>query len=758
MHHHAFKLSLVAVLLLTLSPGLSAAGSPPRPATVDPLVWETIQAKGTAEVLVVFRAQADLSGAAALPTKEAKGRYVYQALQAMAQASQQDVRAVLDAQRATYQSFYIVNAIKLQADEVMVRSLAAHPEVDRIVPNPWVPNPWVPNPGTTLSDVQQTASSAQYTVAQSTAGIEPNLVRVNADDVWALGYTGQGIVVAGQDTGYDWDHPALINQYRGWDGSSVDHDYNWHDAIHSGGGTCGADSPEPCDDYGHGTHTMGTMVADDGGSNQIGMAPGAQWIGCRNMNVGVGSPATYLECFEFFLAPYPVSGTPDQGDPALAPDVVNNSWSCPPSEGCDTSTLEAPVDALRQAGIVVVVSAGNNGSACETVSSPPALYQQSFSVGAFSYSTDQIASFSSRGPVTYGGTTYTKPDITAPGVNIRSSIPGGGYGTMQGTSMAAPHVAGAVALLLSAAPDYTGNVDAIEHTLTASAEPKTTTQGCGGDGPTDVPNNVWGWGILDSLAAVDAVTGELTGAVIDDVSHQPIAGANVTVDLVAGPLGVTNATGSYTLALATNTYTVTVQATSYFSQTISHVSVISRQVTTQDFVLDPLPPPVALFTSNSPICLGEPLVLTNTSLYADAWSWAFGDGQWSNTWEPVHVYAAAGDYPVTLVVTNAIASDSVSTTAQVNPLPAASFSWLANDLNVTFYNYSQDADAFLWEFGDGVTATVPAPTHTFSSSATYPVTLTAYNNCGQDLAARQVSVWTGPHWRIYLPLAIEAYR
>ncbi len=150
-----------------------------------------------------------------------------------------------------------------------------------------------------------------------------------------MGYSGQGVVVGGQDTGYDWDHPALVGAYRGWDGSTVSHDYHWHDAIHgndphtSPGNPCGYDLPEPCDDRGHGTHTMGTVLGDDGGRNQIGVAPGAQWIGCRNMDRGYGQPATYLECFEFFLAPYPVGGRLHRAIPDLAPDVTNNSWTLP---------------------------------------------------------------------------------------------------------------------------------------------------------------------------------------------------------------------------------------------------------------------------------------------------------------------------------------------------------------------------------------------------------------------------------------------
>jgi subtilisin family serine protease len=216
-----------------------------------------------------------------------------------------------------------------------------------------------------------------------------------------------------------------------------------------------------------------------------------------------------MECFEFFLAPYPVYGTPAAGDPSLAPHVVNNSWSCPPTEGCDGSAitlLEASVEALQQAGIMVVVSAGNYGNdlggPCSTVKYPPAIYPQSTTVGNFNHVTNLISSSSSQGPVTYGDETFIKPDISAPGVSIYSSMPNDMYAYLSGTSMAGPHVAGAVALLLSAAPGYSGDVDGIENLLFSSAEPKTTNEGCGGDGPDDVPNNTWGWGILDALGAV----------------------------------------------------------------------------------------------------------------------------------------------------------------------------------------------------------------------------------------------------------------
>ncbi|MCK4315892.1 MAG: S8 family serine peptidase, partial [Anaerolineae bacterium] len=384
------------------------------------------------------------------------------------------------------------------------------------------------------------------------ASIEWGVRNVNADDVWALGYTGQSIVVAGQDTGYDWDHPALVNQYRGYNGVTATHDYNWHDAIHSGGGVCGPDSPEPCDDHGHGTHTMGTVVGDDGGSNQIGVAPGARWIGCRNMDVGWGTPATYIECFEFFIAPYPVGGDPiSDSVPSLAPHVINNSWTCPPSEGCDWDTLQEVVEKVRAAGIVVVASAGNSGSACSTVSDPPALYDAAFSVGA-TISSDSIASFSSRGPVTRDGSGRRKPDVSAPGVSVRSSQRSGGYTSMSGTSMAGPHVAGTVALLWSAAPSLIGDVDTTEQIIAQAARPRVDTS-CGGE-PGGRPNNVYGWGIVDALAAV---LGETPGLKITKQAHPAplLPGAQLTYTI-----RVTN-TSVFTLTQVALTDTIPVSTT-----------------------------------------------------------------------------------------------------------------------------------------------------------------------------------------------------
>ena len=195
------------------------------------------------------------------------------------------------------------------------------------------------------------------------------------------------------------------------------------------------------------------------------------------------------------------------GDPAKAPHVINNSWSCPVSEGCtDPDILKDVVENVRAAGIITVHSAGNAGPSCSSVSEPAAIYDASFGVAATDFD-DVIAGFSSRGPVTKGDNNPAKPDISAPGVGVRSSYPGDLYTPMSGTSMAAPHVAGLAALIMAAQPDLVGDVDALEQVIMESAVPLYTDQGCGGDEPDSLPNHVFGWGRIDAKKAYDAMNG-----------------------------------------------------------------------------------------------------------------------------------------------------------------------------------------------------------------------------------------------------------
>jgi len=465
---------------------------------VDPtLLTEFLSNAGEIEFIVYLNAQADLTPAFGLQTKIEKGEYVYQRLTELARRTQEPILNALSTMGVGYKSFWIANMIWVRGDLAVIQGIAQRPEVAHIFANPYV-RFILPAPGSRSTEVQ------------SYSTVEWNLQKVNADKVWQAGYTGQGTVIAGQDTGYDWDHPALRNQYRGWNGTSADHDYNWHDAIHNGGGTCGADSPEPCDDHGHGTHTMGIMVGDDGAGHQIGMAPGARWIGCRNMDQGVGSPATYSECYQWLLAPTDLN---DQNPrPDLAPDVINNSWSCPVNEGCTApEVLLAVVNNVRAAGIMTVHSAGNNGPDCSSIDTPAAIYGSSFTVGNTNQ-LDFIDSSSSRGPVTIDGSGRLKPDISAPGMNIYSSWVGGGYAVLSGTSMAAPHVSGLAALLISQDPSLAGHVSAIEQSIEKSAAPVNLSipQTCGGLSSQQMPNNTYGYGRIDAWGAVQANQHKLT--------------------------------------------------------------------------------------------------------------------------------------------------------------------------------------------------------------------------------------------------------
>ncbi len=489
-------LAILALLVLVVAvlAGRAAPAGAAWPAAVDPWVLETAAANGETEFLVFLAEQADLSAAATLQTKEEKGAYVYQQLTETAARTQPAVTVALEAFQVEYKPYWIANMLWVRGDLAVVQAMAERPDVTHVYANPWVHFD-EPTPAEEIDNPLP---------------IEWNILQVNADEVWAMGYTGQGAVIGGQDTGYDWDHPALQGKYRGWNGSTADHNYNWHDSIHGNnpntppGNPCGFDVTAPCDDHGHGTHTVGTMVGDDGGSNQIGMAPGAKWIGCRNMEEGWGTPTTYSECYQWFIAPTDLNG--QNPDTTKAPHIISNSWGCPVIEGCtDPNVLLTVVQNVRAAGILTAHSAGNDGSSCSTVNTPAGIYDESFSVGATD-SGDNIAGFSSRGPVTVDGSNRLKPDISAPGVSVRSSLPGTGYGPLSGTSMASPHVAGLTALILSAAPSLAGDVDLLEQIMEESALPRTTAQICGGIPGSQIPNNTYGYGRIDALAAVQSLT------------------------------------------------------------------------------------------------------------------------------------------------------------------------------------------------------------------------------------------------------------
>lgn len=490
---------------------------------------ELAAAAGPVDILVILREQPDAAALAAAATVEnnggpearrvAKLAQVYTGLTRTAQRSQAELRAWLDAQGIAYHPFYLVNMIMVQGDLALADTLAARPDVARLAANPRIALPQPP---------ADPAPPVRPAAGDPAAPMVPyGLDYTRAPQVWAQGYRGQGIVVAGQDTGVQWDHPALRSRYRGWEGGTVDHTYDWFNAWAAQGyfDVC-YPADVPCDDYGHGTHTVGTMVGADA-SVIYGMAPDATWIACRNMRFGLGTLATYIGCFEFFLAPYPQDGDPfSDGQPDLAPHIINNSWGCPPDEGCDTGSLRQVVETVRAAGQLVVASAGNYGPACSSVRDPIAIYDASFTVGAHA-ANGIIAGFSSVGPVTRDGSNRLKPDLAAPGVGVLSTYVNSDTNTLSGTSMAAPHVAGAAALLWSAVPDLVGDPGLTEQVLIKSATPVIDSYCTGSTKPVS-PNPVYGYGRLDVAAALELAQRPWRVAVeVTDLAGQPVVGATV---------------------------------------------------------------------------------------------------------------------------------------------------------------------------------------------------------------------------------------
>ncbi|MEO6061509.1 MAG: S8 family serine peptidase, partial [Thermoflexales bacterium] len=429
-------------------------------------------------LFVILKDQADLRPTTAIVDRDTRMKAVYDTLTVHAERTQAPLRRTLTQLGIAHTPYYLVNAIEVDGGLPLKVFLLAQPEVARVLDSP---------------HLRPLPASAPAEVGDEPAPLIPqwNLTSIGAERAWnELRITGSGIVVGQSDSGVDVAHPALRDGYRGRGGSD---DYNWLDPWNH--------SPSPVDVGGHGTHTLGSIVGRAAGRNApTGVAPDAEWFGCVNLARNLANPALYLDCLQFMLAPWPRAGDPlKDGNPRLGAHVINNSWGCPPLEGCDAQALEPAVNALRAAGVFVVASAGNAGPGCETIKDPIALYDASFSVAAVN-SRGEIADFSSRGPVRVDGSGRIKPDIAAPGVGVLSTLPGGTYGSESGTSMAGPHIAGVVVLMWSAQPKLIGNIDATERILRETARPAgATAPTCGG-----TTANVLGAGIVDAYAAVKA--------------------------------------------------------------------------------------------------------------------------------------------------------------------------------------------------------------------------------------------------------------
>jgi len=614
----AVALDLVLAAQLVGAAGAVRAASSSAP--IEAPVAAALATKGETTAWVVLRARADLSAAYAMRDWNERGQFVVQRLTSVADTSQAGLRRMLAGRGVQFEPFWILNAIKVRADAATFDAIAARPEVARVIP-----------------DVTFRIPTPQPAVQEpSINSVEWGIDRIGAPLAWStFGARGDGIVVATIDTGVLYTHAALVNQYRGTlGGGAYDHNYNWYDPSL----VCGTPSLAPCDNNGHGTHTTGTIAGDDGAGNQVGVAPNARWIAAKGCESGSCSTSALLNSGQWMLAPKDLNGQNPRAD--LRPQLVSNSWGN--NNGGDTF-YQATVQAWLASGIFPVFANGNAGSACGTVGAPGA-YPESYGVGAFDIN-NVIASFSSRGPAPAAVGGQIKPDISAPGVSVRSAWNNGSYNTISGTSMATPHVAGAVALMLSAAPSLIGDV-AQTRTLLDQTAIDVSDLTCGG---TAGDNNVWGEGRLDAYAAVNASprgpTGTLTGTVRDAATSTPLVGATVAVTGTSSRTTSTNGSGVYAMTLPVGTYNVTGSKFGYQSATVNGLTVSTGATTTQNLNLTAAPSrsvsgtvrdPAALAVENARVTIeGTPIAPATTN----------GSGAYSFPSVPEGSYSVRADPP-----------------------------------------------------------------------------------------------------------------
>lgn len=424
-------------------------------------------ADASAPFFVVLKDRADLTAASRIPDRAARGKAVVQALQATANASQAGLRGFLQGRGVPFGAYWVQNAVFVSKGDLgLAEALAQRPEVAGIYREP-------------VFAIPATQAGSQVTAQ----GIEWNLSKIRADQAWSRS-TGAGIVVSTIDSGARYTHQTLRNQYRGNLGGTFNHNGNWKDPT----GVCGA---APCDNTDHGTHVMGTMVGSDGGANQIGVAPGAKWIACKGCANNTACYGSHLmTCAQWVLDPLSNGGS-------AQPDVVNNSWA---GSAGDAWFMDF-VDNWRAAGIFPAFASGNKGPSCGTAGSPGD-YPDSVSAGSTDIN-DVISYFSARGPSSFVG---TKPNVSAPGASVRSSIATSdtSYTSFSGTSMASPHIAGTVALVWGSQPGLRGQVALTEQLLEDTAVKLPTSENCGGSAG-QIPNNTYGSGRIDAFVAVATV-------------------------------------------------------------------------------------------------------------------------------------------------------------------------------------------------------------------------------------------------------------
>ncbi len=464
---------LFGILIITCAAaGLSHA------VVITPDLQQTMQSAGPSgdvSVIINLADRVDLNAiTAVVPDQKAgndkvrKRKAIVSALKARANLTQGFLKTLLQNRGAKkMKSLWITNSIAVTVPVSVIIELMSMPEIESIEADAVIRAPAV------------TPAAA--------ATPEWNIIRINAPTLWNAGITGTGTVVANLDTGVDVTHPDLQPKWRGGACTVPPDCDSWFDPY--------TNSIQPYDkagsSTGHGTGTMGVM-AGESATDAYGVAPGSKWIAAKIFDdTGDGFESDIILAMQWLLAP--------GGNAVNAPDIVNNSWgfAFDPYNQCSPSlpnVLQNSIQNVQAAGIAMVFSAGNSGPNPST-SVSPANYPGNLAVGATD-SSDVVYFLSSRGPSACDGGVF--PNVAAPGVGIYTAAPvsSGSYQTKSGTSFSAPHVAGAMALLLNAFPTLTpAEINTAFEQTAVHLPPVGTT-----------PNNDYGYGLIDVSGALSFIT------------------------------------------------------------------------------------------------------------------------------------------------------------------------------------------------------------------------------------------------------------
>ncbi|KAJ9068044.1 hypothetical protein DSO57_1032684 [Entomophthora muscae] len=437
---------------------------------------------------------------------DARATALVKELQKFATKSQAAAVAFLDGlENKNYRSYYISNTLAVDAPLEAIKKLASFDGIKKVAPNFAPSKPQLNTEG--MDSVSKKYKSEYYPefgnkkprFREAPTSRSPAIKIINAHNVDPkIISKAKDLVFGNLDSGVDLNHPVLKDNYKG---TKSNHNYAWFEATRETPIKPRGNKPlsVPHDNTSHGTRVVSLAV----GKNGIGVSPESKWIACKAID-NLDKPTTeyYLSCQQFLLAPTDLDGK--DPDPKQRPHVIGNSWTCTKEYNCFNEPFIYASHAHHVAGIFNVAAAGNSGYlGCGGITYPPAENKHSFVIAAVEQDSLTRTLFSSLGPSQWGSPSI---DVSAPGDHILAAEPDGAYGYESGTSFAAPLAAGGSLLVMAACPHLQRDPSALAEILHKSATPKYSTKGCGGDTDKSIPNNEYGFGLLDVQKAINLCT------------------------------------------------------------------------------------------------------------------------------------------------------------------------------------------------------------------------------------------------------------